>query len=188
MEALPTLKSGCCWKVESGHSIRVLGDKWIPNYPTNSIIHLAKEDVSDALVSDLINHDLHLWMTDWIMEMFDKEDAEAFCRIPLSRRYVDDSIVWLPTKKGLFTVKSAYKVARELMQRENMAKSSDGCAGKRIWAALWKLKIQNKVKVFAWRACNGILPTKMNLANRRIITDVVCPICTRFPETAMHTL
>ena len=49
------------------------------------------------------------------MEMFEKEDAEAICRIPLSRRYVDDSIIWLPNKKGLFTVKSAYKVVRELM-------------------------------------------------------------------------
>ena len=49
------------------------------------------------------------------MEMFEKEDAEAICRIPLSRRYVDDSIIWLPNKKELFTVKSAYKVVRELM-------------------------------------------------------------------------
>ena len=70
------------------------------------------------------------------MEMFYKEDAEAICRIPLSRRDVDDSILQLPNKKGLFIVKSAYKVARELMQRENVAKSSGGCARKRIWAAL----------------------------------------------------
>ena len=28
----------------------------------------------------------------------------------------------------------------------------------------------------------------MNLANQRIITDAVYPICTRFPETVMHVL
>ena len=55
MAALPTLKFGCCWRVGSGHSIWVLGDKWIPNYPSNSIIHSAKEDLRDALVSKLIN-------------------------------------------------------------------------------------------------------------------------------------
>ena len=186
--AMPTLKSGCCWRVGSGHSIQVLGDKWIPNYPTNSIIHSAKEDVRDALVTNLINQELHLWRTDWIMEMFEKEDAEAICRIPLSRRYVDDSIIWLPNKKGLFIVKSAYKVARELMRRENVAKSSGGCVRKRIWVALRKLKILNKVKVFAWRACNDILPTKMNLVNRGIIVDAACPICTRFLETTVHVL
>ena len=70
------------------------------------------------------------------MEMFYKEDAEAICRIPLSRRDVDDSILQLPNKKGLFIVKSTYKVARELLRRENVAKSSGGCARKRIWAAL----------------------------------------------------
>ena len=101
---------------------------------------------------------------------------------------MDDSIFWLPNKKGLFIVKSAYKVARELMRRENVAKSSGGCVRKRIWAALRKLKILNKVKVFAWRACNDILPTKMNLVNRRIIADAACPICTRFPETTVHVL
>ena len=101
---------------------------------------------------------------------------------------MDDSIFWLPNKKGLFIVKSAYKVARELMRRENVAKSSGGCVRKRIWAALWKLKIPNKVKVFAGRACNDILPTKMNLVNRRIIVDAACPICTRFPETTVHVL
>ena len=105
MAVLPTLKFGHCWRVGSGHSIRVLGDKWIPNYPSNSIIHSAKEDLRDALVSKLINQELHLWRSDFIMEVFEKEDVEAICRIPLSRRYVEDSIVWLPNKKRMFTVK-----------------------------------------------------------------------------------
>lgn len=60
MVAMPTLKSSCCWRVGSGHSIWVLGDKWIPNYLTNSIIHSAKEEVQYALVSDIINQELHL--------------------------------------------------------------------------------------------------------------------------------
>ena len=55
MVALPILKSGCCWRVGSGYSIRALGDKWIPNHPTNSIFHSAKEDIRDVLVSDLID-------------------------------------------------------------------------------------------------------------------------------------
>ena len=126
MAVLPTLKFGHCWRVGSGHSIRVLGDKWIPNYPSNSIIHSAKEDLRDALVSELINQELHLWRSDFIMEVFEKENVEAICRIPLSRRYVEDSIVWLLNKKGLFTVKSAYKVARELMRGRNVAECTRG--------------------------------------------------------------
>ena len=69
-----------------------------------------------------------------------------------------------------------------------MAERSKGCVGKRVWAALWKLRIPNKIKVFGWRACNEISPTKMNLAKRRIIEEAACPICTRFPKSAVHVL
>ena len=91
-------------------------------------------------------------------------------------------------KKGLFTVKSAYKVAREVLHGRNLAKSSRGCVGKEVWAALWKLRIPNKIKVFGWRACNDILPTKQNLSKQKIIEDEMCPICMRFPESVIHAL
>nr|POF27312.1 hypothetical protein CFP56_25568 [Quercus suber] len=41
--------------------------------------------------------------------------AEAICRIQLSRRDVEDTIIWLHHKKGLFIVKSAYMVTREVL-------------------------------------------------------------------------
>ena len=47
-------------------------------------------------------------------------------------------------------------------------------------------QIPNKIKVFGWRACNDILPTKLNLLKRKIIDDAMCPICTRFSELAIH--
>ena len=46
--------------------------------------------------------------------------------------YVADSLVWLPNKKMLFTVKSAYKMARELMRGVDLAECSKGYAGKRV--------------------------------------------------------
>ena len=39
MVALPTLRSGYCWRVGNGSSISVVGDRWIPNHPTNTVIH-----------------------------------------------------------------------------------------------------------------------------------------------------
>ena len=97
-------------------------------------------------------------------------------------------MTWLHHKKGLFTVKSAYKVVREVLHGGNIAESLRGCVGKRVWAALWKLRIPNKIKVFGWRACNDILPTKLNLSKQKIIEDAMCPICMRFPKLAIHAL
>ena len=139
-------------------------------------------------MAKLIDQELHSWRSKFIMNMFEQEDAEAICRIQLSRRDVEGTIIWLHHKKGLFIVKSTYKVAREVLQGENIAESSRGCVGRRVWAALWKLQIPNKIKVFGWRACNDILPTKLNLSNQKIIADAMCPICIRFLESAIHAL
>lgn len=82
LAALPILRLGSCWGVGNGSSISVVGDRWLPNHPTNKILYPRHELVEDLAVSDLIDPELHIWRRDMIMGMFHKEDAEAICRIP----------------------------------------------------------------------------------------------------------
>ena len=91
--AFPILKSGCCWRVGNGNSIQILGDKWILNYPTNAPLNLVEDEVREATVAALIDQDLHAWRVDFIMDMFEKEDAKAICRIQLSQRHVEDCMI-----------------------------------------------------------------------------------------------
>ena len=91
--ALPILKLGCCWRVGNGLSIWVSGDKWIPNYPTNAPLLPIKDEVREVTVVELIDHELHAWRFGFIMDMFEQEDAKAICRIQLSRRDVEDTII-----------------------------------------------------------------------------------------------
>lgn len=139
-------------------------------------------------MSDLIDMELHWWRKELMMFLFHTEDTEAICRISLSRRDVPDKIMWLKNTKGLFLVKSAYGVAMQVRRGEGWIENSSGCIGKQVWRALWKLRIPNKVKVFGWRACLEILPTRMNLARRKVVVDNICLNCTRFPKTAIHAL
>lgn len=44
MAAQPILKKGCCWRVGDRSEIRLLKDKWIPNYPTNKVLHPPVEE------------------------------------------------------------------------------------------------------------------------------------------------
>jgi hypothetical protein len=44
------------------------------------------------------------------------------------------------------------------------------------------------LKVFLWRACNNILPTKDNLFRRKISDDPQCPLCGGDTETLGHIL
>ena len=81
-------------------------------------------------------------------------------------------------------------MTRQVLKHEGWAESSRGSDMQKVWQALWRLKVPNKIKIFSWRVCHGILPTWVNLAKRRIICDCerACPICTQFPETELHIL
>lgn len=57
-----------------------------------------------------------------------------------------------------------------------------------VWTKLWKLHIPNKIKVFGWRACHDILPTRDNLVRRHVVEDGTCGLCTRTMELALHAL
>ena len=124
-----------------------------------------------------------------IREKFSRDDMEAIIRIPLSRRDVPDTIVWLPNKDGVYSVRSGYGIARLLSKETNgMEESSSGQNKGLIWKRLWKLHLPNKIKIFGWRACHDILPTKKNLAQRRIIGDSVCELCQQGSESGIHVL
>ena len=46
----------------------------------------------------------------------------------------------------------------------------------------------NKIKNFAWRACQNILPTKANLFHRKVISSKVVEHCDQGRETTSHVL
>lgn len=127
--ALPILKSDRCWRVENDVSIRVNTDKWIPNYPKNKILYLIHEDDEELLVFDLIDPNLHCWKRDFIMTRFSKEEAEAICRIPPSRRDVSDLVVWLHNRNEMYSVKSKHHVARKVMRKDDWVECSRGPGG-----------------------------------------------------------
>ena len=53
---------------------------------------------------------------------------------------------------------------------------------------LWNMKVLNKIKTFAWRACKDILPTTANLTKCRIIAESTCEFCAVEIEDGMHAL
>ena len=45
-----------------------------------------------------------------------------------------------------------------------------------------------KVRMFLWRACSNILPTRENLNRRRVQVDPMCGMCCQKPESVGHLL
>jgi hypothetical protein len=83
-------------------------------------------------------------------------------------------MIWNGTTNDVFPVRSAYHRGEELQ-----ALSKGGCSRvgdeTKVWKVLWSLKFQNAVKLFMWRACNK--PTKVDLFQRGVVDDKLCPLC-----------
>ena len=187
--AQPILRKGCCWRVGSGSSIRVLSDKWLPHHPSNKILTPSNEVGEDWLVSELIDWNISQWDCFLIDRAFSKYGVEAILRIPLSRRYVPDVMVWMHNKNGWYSVRSGYHTARNLLRESNQeGEGFNLWECNNVWARIWKLHIPTKIKVFMWRACHDILPTFEKLRQRRIIENDLCPICNRVPEIILHAV
>jgi hypothetical protein len=79
-------------------------------------------------------------------------DAAEVHKIRLSDR-MDDTIAWFYERIGLFTVRSAYKLAVALDQKEEPqgASSTRPDGSRSLCNGIWRAKVPPKVRVFAWR-------------------------------------
>ena len=103
----------------TGSSIRVLSDKWLPCHPTNKIIVQPDEVEETWHVSDLIDWTNFQWNHEFIGMVFNRDDAVAIYRIPLSQRCGPDVMTWLYNKNGRYLVKSGYHIARILLKESS---------------------------------------------------------------------
>ena len=118
LAAQPILRKGCCWRVGNGVSIRVLQDCWLPNHPTKKIFFQSEEEIWEWRVSNLVDWQIHQWDKERIMAILHQFDANAILQVPLSRRVVQDVLLWSFAKKGRYTVRSGYFVAKQLRKEE----------------------------------------------------------------------
>lgn len=54
------------------------------------------------------------------------------------------------------------------------------------WKKLWSLKAPKRTKMFLWRLCTNVLPTRENIKRRMNLNDDSCLLCSDFPEEPIH--
>ena len=85
-----------------------------------------------------------------------------------------------------FSVRSAYKVALELVSDKEVCSCSNENNLCWFWKKLWSIQIPYKIRHFAWRATRDILATKENLVRRKVLLDSVCDECSELPKSFLH--
>ena len=126
------------------------------------------------MVSDLIGVEKKSWNLDILNQVFLPFEVEIIEGIPLSNHMPVDKKIWSETTNGIFSVRSAYKIALDMQETDVGGSVSDGGSMRAYWKKLWKFQVLNKVRHFVWRAVKDILPTKTNLVQRHVIVDDLC--------------
>ena len=184
------IQQGYRWQVGNGDSISVWTDKWLPISTTFRITSHPYALPTNSRVTSLIDQETRQWRIGFIKEIFPPHEDQTILSIPPSHRFPPDRIVWAQTPKGIFSVSSAYKVSLSINGNTAATHSGplDAQNTRLFWRTLWRLHIPNKLRSFAWRACKSVLPTKVNLCSRKILTDPTCEDCGLDAETNGHVL
>lgn len=108
--------------------------------------------------------------------------------IPLGESAQSDFLYWSLEKKNVvYLVKSSYKcICEDSMSEEASGSTRSAASG--LWFGIWKLKMPRKIKHFLWKACAKILPTKVNLMKRKILSSPLYHLCGRCPEDTKRAL
>jgi hypothetical protein len=181
------IREGMVWRIVNGRTVSIWYDKWAP-LPTGGYLQSPVSILSrDAKVSELLDYETNWWNVNLVKEVFSVEEMEAICSVPVCPQSGEDKLVWAHTKNGEYSVKSGYHLAKERFEADQ-GSCSNRDRNKSLWRDIWNIRVPNATKIFLWKACADILPTKQRLFQKHVTDDPLCPICNLATETVGHIL
>ncbi|XP_042962354.1 uncharacterized protein LOC122296618 [Carya illinoinensis] len=94
----------------------------------------------DSRAKELIDNQKREWDEEKIRSIFSDDETEQILSIPLSKGKAQDKIIWGPSKKGLFTINSAYYLQLERLKNKKGGCSEEEKEDKR-WRCIWELEV-----------------------------------------------
>jgi hypothetical protein len=144
MAAKDLLSHGIIWRIGDGNSIKIWGDRWLPNI--GSLIFSAASSLScEAKVSDLIDVSVKGWKCSLIDSSFLAYVTNIIKNIPLCPSLPPDKIIWDGTSNGVFSVRSAYHLGWDLLNSKKGECSSSSNRSD-FWKKLWAINAPNSLK------------------------------------------
>jgi hypothetical protein len=181
LDGREVLKQGITRRIGNGRSTPIWSCNWIPREPLlRPLMPLVPNP--PQMVHELINHTEAAWNTDLVRQVFLPMDADAILSIPLCTRIVEDFWAWHFEKRGIFSVRSAYRMLVETkIRRENWLEGAPGPSSSeeaaKTWTKLWKMSIPSKLKIFVWRFAHQSIPSADVLHHRKMATTSTCSLC-----------
>ena len=165
------------------------GPIWLPKGNTRKLV-TPKRGSLLTKVNELINPVTGEWDEQLVHDLFWPEDAAEILRIPIDEQ-MEGWPAWHFDAKGLFSVKSAYKLVVAVRDNSSGRDASSSRnevsdVGQFNWVRIWQLQVPNKVEMFIWRLAHNSLPVRRNIARLGVQLDTICPVCERLDEDYGH--
>ncbi|XP_071723825.1 uncharacterized protein [Rutidosis leptorrhynchoides] len=157
-----TLFKGGIWRVANGKSIRIREDSWHPTVSLSSHHYEAFHGRGIRRISQVLNQE-RTWNTGLLRSIVGDQLAPSIPLIPI-RATGPDLFAWKGTKDNIFSVRSAYYVAVENLNRDPVSFPYPV-----FWNLIWKLLVPPKIKLFLWRVGHQSLATRDNLRRRGML-------------------
>lgn len=174
-------------EVGDGNAINIWSNYWLPKQRLIPISDSITQAQLNWTVVDLIDEYTRWWNMEKVRRLLPQREAYEVLNMMLPADSRPDSIVWEHEPNAQFSVKSAYRLFMSLGEERRLGEVSYGEERKRWWRKIWKMKVPNKIKIFAWRVCKNSLPTWKNLQAKKMVVDAKCRWC-KVEEDINHAL
>jgi hypothetical protein len=140
-------------------------------------------------MSQLMHQGSNEWDEGMLRRYFYPWDVEEILKIKLSANKRPDWVAWPYEKSGVFSVRSAYRMALIRAQDLDDMGSSTSASGERsAWKQIWKLLTLPNVRNFIWKLIKNGLPTNANRCYRHLTVDASCELCSAMYEDCYHAV
>ncbi|XP_071683352.1 uncharacterized protein [Lolium perenne] len=181
------IKEGIVSRIGNGKDVNIWRDNWLPRDYSLKVTH-GKSRTRIRRVNQLLQPDGKSWNEVLVRKVCYSNDAECILNLKLPEHPCDDFVAWHYDPSGIFSVKSAYRLAYNLKNgvRWRAENSGEPDSSTKIWKITWRANVPKKVRIFGWRVACDNLATKRNKLRRTLEMDSICNICGREEEDNYH--
>lgn len=162
MSGIEIVEKGTIWRIGDGMGLNIWSAPWIPRDLSRKPITPKGHNLLFE-VAELIDPCSGRWDETLVRDLFWEEDALSILALPVHQGR-DNILAWHYDKHGLFSVKSAYKVARVDSLKKGTNGGQQGGSNVKpigLWKEIWKLICPNdKIKHFLWRFAHNRHPLR----------------------------
>jgi hypothetical protein len=108
LEGIKLVKRGMIWRIGNGQSVNIWNGPWVPRGLTRQPCSHRGQHIIQW-ISELIDPMSGAWDEELVRQTFQSKDTLIILAIPVCEDF-EDYIGWYFDTRGIFSVKSAYKV------------------------------------------------------------------------------